>query len=151
MIITEQNIRKILVAAIKSEVLILTADASEAEGICAEIYAFASYTLGIKADSTAGAVFTGAYNPIFVCSADKWNGGNLPYCPFKRAYSGDFDGCVLCTDKSIASGLTGIADGVTARYLPADHSAGACSSAEIIEQRFQAILDGIQNKIEKVE
>lgn len=140
--------RKIVCAAIDNEILILTPSAGTAYDLYQEIRCFINYTLGVDAAAFPYVVLTAAFNPIVVCSVEQWDNNELPYNPFKRAYRGDYGGEVLVTDKSIASGLRGIAEGVRIRYLPVEYD-GRDRTADKIVESFQAKLDEIRKNIEE--
>lgn len=96
--LTAEQVKKIIVAALKSELLILTVKSETAMEMCGDI---TDYIKNLGAEGCLqnisciknydGIVFKGGYENIYIMSAEKWNFGR------KRIFTGR----VFVTNKSI--------------------------------------------------
>lgn len=96
--LTTEQIKKIIVAAVESELLILTVKSNTAREMCRDI---TDYIKDLGAESCLqnlscfknydGIIFKGGYENIYIMSAEKWNFG------LKKIFSGR----VFVTNKSI--------------------------------------------------
>lgn len=144
MLLSNSCIRKIIAMAINKEILIISVNLSVSDSIYAEIKYFAKHILNLSVVTFPVTLYISGLKPIVITEVNRWNDKDLPYNPFVRAYRGDFDGIVLVTDKSIARNLTGIADGVRAKYLPIEFLYASNNEADRVIESFQAKLDKIK-------
>ncbi len=92
--LTAGQVQKILIAALKSELLILTVKGETAQEMCRDITDYIK-KLGAKScleKNCDGITFKGGYENIYIMSAEQWNVG-------KRKI---FKGRVFITNKAIA-------------------------------------------------
>lgn len=106
------DIRRLLVAATRGELLIVTETAEEADIIQREIENFVGFHMSrlISVWRHSDRVIIGGFYDVYVMPLQVWN-DTKRYKPFR--------GAVLVTDKKL-SGIKNIAEGIVIKLLPVE-------------------------------
>lgn len=107
------DIRRLLVTATKSELLVVTETTDEAERIRREIEEFVGWHMSrfIPVWKYSDRIIVGGFYDIYVTPLKAWNGAKR-YKPFV--------GAVLVTDKKLSSDIKNLAEGVVIKLLPVE-------------------------------
>lgn len=110
--INELDIRRLLLAAAKSELLIVTETSGEAETVRREIEDYVGWHMSrfIPVWKYSDRILIGGFYDVYVMPFDVWN-------EMKRYKP--FGGAVLVTDKRL-SDLKNLAEGVVVKLLPVE-------------------------------
>lgn len=109
------DIRRILVAATRGELLIAAETSDEADIIRREIEEFVGFHMSrhISVWRHSDRIIIGGFYDIYVMPLRVWN-DTKRYKPFS--------GAVLVTDKKLSSGIKNIAEGIVIKLLPVERS-----------------------------
>lgn len=107
------DIRRLLIAATRSDLLIVTETYEETRIIRREIKEYTEWHMPIHVPvwEQSERLTIGGYYDIYVQPLDDWN---------KEKRYKPFSGTVLITDKKLSSGIQNIAEGIVIKPLPVE-------------------------------
>lgn len=107
------DIRRLLMAATRGDLLIVTETEEEADVIRREIEEFVGFHMSrhISVWRHSDRIIIGGFYDIYVMPLRVWN-DTKRYEPFR--------GAVLVTDKKLSSGIQNIAEGIVIKLLPVE-------------------------------